>query len=95
MFNCFPTKKNSSPKKINSSPTIISNSKYLRCFVCNKKLLKAIAPLIGLCKCEKIFCHKHILPKNHNCTFDHKSKQREEMKKNMPVIVSDKVPNRI
>ena len=81
MLNCFPKKRN--------------NRKYMRCFVCNKKLLAIIAPMIGWCKCEKIFCSKHILPEKHNCTFDHKSKQREEMKKNMPVIVSDKVPNRI
>ena len=64
-----------------------------RCFICNKKLITAIAALIGFCKCEKNFCYKHILPENHNCTFDHKSLEIERLKKMRPLIVKDRVPN--
>ena len=51
--------------------------------------------LLSVCYCDNYYCHKHRFPEYHNCTFDYKSKQRDELKKKMPVIVADKVPNRI
>ena len=86
MVNFF-SKKNKKPK-----PTSLG---YYRCDVCNKKVLTAIIAFIGTCKCEKLYCLKHIFPEKHNCTFDYKSEQIEKLKKNLPLIVADKVPNRI
>ena len=84
MVNFF-SKRNNKP----TSPGIY------RCNVCNKKVKTLSVAISGICKCENFFCYKHRFPENHNCTFDYKSKQREELKKTMPVIVADKVPNRI
>ena len=84
MVNFF-SKRNNKP----TSPGIY------RCNVCNKKVLTAIIAFIGTCKCEKLYCLKHIFPEKHNCTFDYKSEQIEKLKKNLPLIVADKVPNRI
>ena len=86
MVNCF-SKRNNKPKP--TSPS------YYRCNFCNKKVLKVMLAIIGLCKCEKLFCDKHMFPEIHNCTFDYKSEQIEKLKKNLPLIVADKVPNRI
>ena len=84
MVNFF-SKRNNKP----TSPGIY------RCNVCNKKVLTVIIAFIGVCKCEKLYCPKHIFPEKHNCTFDYKSEQIEKLKKILPVIVADKVPNRI
>ena len=46
-------------------------------------------------KCEKLHCLKHRFPEDHKCTYDYKSEEIEKLKKNLPLIVADKVPNRI
>ena len=66
-----------------------------RCVVCNKKIFTPAAALRAYCKCEKFYCYKHQFPEDHNCTFDYKSEGIEELKKKLPLIVADKVPNRI
>ena len=86
MVNFF-SKKNNKPKP--TSPG------YYRCYVCNKKVSVIILPFTVLCKCEKLFCHKHRFPKDHECTYDYKSEEIEKLKKNLPSIVAHKVPNRI
>ena len=35
---------------------------------CTKKL-KPTDEVMGQCRCERIFCKKHRLPEQHNCTF--------------------------
>ena len=54
---------------------------------CNKKL--------GLtdfkCKCELFFCSLHRLPEVHECSYDYKTKGRETIIKNNPLIICDKV----
>ena len=67
MVNFF-SKRNNKP----TSPGIY------RCNVCNKKVLTVIIAVIGVCKCEKLYCPKHIFPEKHNCTFDYKSEQIEK-----------------
>ena len=76
----------------NKKPTSIA---FFRCNVCNKKVHTAFVAIMGVCKCEKLYCSKHIFPEKHNCTFDYKCEQIEKLKKILPVIVADKVPNRI
>ena len=61
-----------------------------RCYVCTKKLLP-----IFRCYCDGIFCKKHRYPEEHRCTFDHRSLEIERLKQMLPLIVKDKVPNRI
>ena len=80
--------------KTNKKPKPTSPG-YYRCNFCNKKVPTIIIAFIGICKCENLYCAKHIFPEKHNCTFDYKSEQIEKLKKNLPLIVADKVPNRI
>ena len=61
-----------------------------RCYVCTKKILP-----IFRCYCDGIFCKKHRYPEEHRCTFDHRSLEIERLKQMLPLIVKDKVPNRI
>ena len=58
-----------------------------RCTMCNKK-----TGLLGFtCKCDGVFCAKHRHIEEHKCTYDHKKDQLEILKKNNPVVTSDKV----
>ena len=61
-----------------------------RCYVCTKKILP-----IFRCYCDGIFCKKHRYPEEHRCTFDHRSLEIERLKQMLPLIVKDKVPNKI
>ena len=62
-----------------------------RCAVCSKKL--GLMPFE--CPCHLEFCAEHRLPESHHCTFDHKAASRERLRQSMPVVVNDKVKNRI
>lgn len=55
--------------------------------MCNKKLgLTSVK-----CRCDQFFCNNHRYSDQHNCTFDYKSKGRDELAKANPVIVSPKL----
>ena len=43
-----------------------------------------------LCKCNKIFCARHRLPFEHNCTFDHVAQEKKKIEKSNPKIVKQK-----
>ncbi|GFQ73181.1 zinc finger A20 and AN1 domain-containing stress-associated protein 9 [Trichonephila clavata] len=59
-----------------------------KCFVCNKKLgLTAIT-----CRCGGLFCSNHRYDKEHDCSFDYKSMGAEEIRKNNPLIIAEKIP---
>lgn len=70
------------------TPIITSNKqKKPRCPVCNKKL----GLMVFTCKCDIRFCITHMQPESHNCTYDHKGIQREELKKQLPQVIANKV----
>ncbi|GIY74395.1 zinc finger A20 and AN1 domain-containing stress-associated protein 6 [Caerostris extrusa] len=100
----MPLKKNSnlntsqlpcSEKKMASSSTSqlkiksdVARHTKRKCFVCNKKLgLTAIT-----CRCGGLYCSQHRYDKEHNCTFDYRSLGAEEIRKNNPLIVAEKIP---
>jgi len=58
------------------------------CQFCNKKL-KLFEQF--KCNCDNYFCPKHMNRHSHNCTFDMKSHQKEEIEKNNPKIVKKMV----
>ncbi|KAG8198956.1 hypothetical protein JTE90_001756 [Oedothorax gibbosus] len=58
-----------------------------RCGVCNKKLGLTATP----CRCEGIFCAIHRYDREHNCTFDYKGVGAEEIRKNNPKIIGERV----
>ena len=53
----------------------------ISCHFCNKKL--KITEQFK-CNCGNYYCSKHMNRHSHNCTFDVKSKQKEELEKNNP-----------
>jgi len=58
-----------------------------RCSVCRKKV-----GLPGfICRCNGLFCGIHRYSDKHNCTFDYKADAREQIAKQNPVIVGEKV----
>lgn len=62
-------------------------SKKPRCPVCNKKL----GLMVFTCQCEHRFCIAHVQPELHNCTYDHKTQQRQILRDQLPQVVADKV----
>lgn len=57
--------------KINKKPK-------MRCNMCNIKV--NITNSIT-CKCNQLLCYKHRYFNEHNCTFDHKTADREQLAK--------------
>jgi len=69
----------------------MERKKKNRCMMCNKKL--GIVPFE--CKCGDIHCSAHRYPDTHSCPIDYRKLAQEQLKKNNPVVVADKVPDRI
>ena len=63
-----------------------------RCYVCKPKKKRS---LLFRCHCDGMFCLKHRYPETHRCIFNHRSLEIERLKQILPLIVKDKVPNRI
>jgi len=58
-----------------------------KCGVCKKKV-----GLTGFtCRCDGLFCSIHRYSDKHDCSYDYKELGAEEIRKNNPVIVSQKV----
>lgn len=58
-----------------------------RCHMCKKRV-----GLTGFsCRCGGLYCGDHRYDQAHNCQFDYKTMERETIRKNNPVVVSDKV----
>jgi len=43
------------------------------------------------CSCSKEFCIKCRYPEEHSCLFDYKSREKERLKKNNPLVMKPKV----
>ncbi|XP_015476833.1 AN1-type zinc finger protein 3 isoform X1 [Parus major] len=64
----------------NNRPEETSRSKQKsrrRCFQCQTKL-ELVQQELGSCRCGYVFCMLHRLPEQHDCTFDHMGRGREE-----------------
>lgn len=58
-----------------------------RCSVCKVKL-----GVIGFpCRCGEIFCSVHRYANEHACSFDYREHGQEEIRKNNPQIVGEKI----
>jgi predicted nucleic acid binding AN1-type Zn finger protein len=60
-----------------------------KCLMCNAKL--TLIDQSRKCRCDNLFCCKHIFPENHNCDFDYKNHGRKILSENNPCIKIDKV----
>ncbi|XP_013782594.1 AN1-type zinc finger protein 6-like [Limulus polyphemus] len=58
-----------------------------RCQMCRKRV-----GLTGFeCRCGGLFCSIHRYVNEHNCSFDYKQQGAQEIQKNNPLVVGDKV----
>jgi hypothetical protein len=64
---------------LSSSPSV-----FQKCKVCNKKVM-----FYNKCKCQDLFCSKHML--DHQCTFDHHGHHKKILEKRNPKIESEKL----
>jgi len=69
----------------NGAPT--AKSKPNRCQVCKKRVGLTGFP----CRCGGLYCGEHRYDAAHDCQFDYKTIEREEIRKNNPVVVSEKI----
>ena len=53
-----------------------------KCFNCKKKL--KMTELSFRCKCKHYFCHQHLNPHSHKCTFDYLKERKEQIQKHNP-----------
>lgn len=61
--------------------------KKSRCHTCKKKV-----GLTGFeCRCGGLYCSMHRYSDKHDCTFNYKELAQEQIRKNNPVIVSQKI----
>ncbi|GBP87807.1 AN1-type zinc finger protein 5 [Eumeta japonica] len=59
-----------------------------RCAVCRKKV-----GLTGFeCRCGGLFCAVHRYSDKHECSFDYRELGAQEIRRNNPVVVSQKIP---
>jgi len=67
--------------------TKVQKKKKTRCTIC-----KVSVGCIGFpCRCDGIFCATHRYANEHNCTFDYREHGAEEIRKNNPQIVGEKI----
>uniref|UniRef100_A0A1B6LWC0 AN1-type domain-containing protein n=1 Tax=Graphocephala atropunctata TaxID=36148 RepID=A0A1B6LWC0_9HEMI len=58
-----------------------------RCAVCRKKV-----GLTGfVCRCGGLYCAAHRYAEDHDCTFDYRGQGKEEIRRNNPVVIAEKV----
>lgn len=63
------------------------SKKRNRCYSCKKKV-----GLTGFeCRCGGLYCGLHRYSDKHNCTYDYKTDGREQLAKQNPVVVGEKV----
>jgi len=78
---------NESSASFSESPGSDSKKKSNRCMSCRKKV-----GLTGFeCRCGGLFCSTHRYSDKHNCSFDYRQLGAEEIRKNNPVVVCEKI----
>lgn len=64
-----------------------AKKKKNRCAVCRKKV-----GLTGFeCRCGGLFCAVHRYSDKHDCTFDYREHGAQEIRRNNPVVVGEKI----
>ncbi|XP_066992333.1 AN1-type zinc finger protein 6 isoform X1 [Anabrus simplex] len=64
-----------------------AKKKKNRCATCRKKV-----GLTGFeCRCGGLFCAVHRYSDKHNCTFDYREMGAQEIRRNNPVVVGEKI----
>lgn len=82
-----PVPEPSEAEDLNGKPEEEGKKKKNRCATCRKKV-----GLTGFdCRCGGLFCPAHRYSDAHDCTFDYRQLGAEEIKRNNPVIMAEKV----
>lgn len=66
----------------------VNKKTKLCCAQCNTKvtIMNSLT-----CKCDKLFCMKHRLFNQHNCSYDYVTEDKKILQINNPKIVGDKL----
>lgn len=90
IINCSTDTLQSSSSLLNSSNSEGEKKKHAipeRCYKCNKKV-----GIYGFsCRCGFNFCSSHRYADTHDCTFDYKTFEREQLRKTNQAVVADKI----
>lgn len=87
------------------TPTKTQKKKKMRCPICraNLGIIRKLNQINDLncillifitefeCRCGGFFCATHRYANEHNCSFDYKEHGAEEIRKNNPQIIGEKV----
>jgi len=71
----------------NATSSTAPKAKSNRCHVCKKRVGLTGFP----CRCGGLYCSEHRYDKEHDCQFDYKTIEREEIRKNNQVVVAEKI----
>ena len=55
-----------------------------KCYECKVKLKM----IVFTCKCNHIFCQKHLGAHSHNCVYDYKNEKKKQIEENNPKLES-------
>jgi len=55
-----------------------------KCYHCNAKLKM----IVFTCKCNHIFCLRHLGAHSHNCSYDYKNEKKKQIEENNPKLES-------
>jgi len=70
-----------------SEESEIKQKDVSHCWKCNRKV-----GLLGFaCKCKYVFCANHRYSDKHNCDFDYRQDQREQLNKSLEKVQEDKL----
>jgi hypothetical protein len=67
--------------KEETKPTKIPKQK---CYHCKVKLKM----IVFTCKCNHIFCQRHLGAHSHNCPYDYKNEKKKQIEENNPKLES-------
>ncbi|KAL8126253.1 zinc finger A20 and AN1 domain-containing stress-associated protein 10-like [Apium graveolens] len=69
----------------------LGKNKSSRCLCCKKKI-----GLLGFaCRCGGKFCSMHRYPEEHSCPFDYKTTGRVALARDNPLVVRDRLGERV
>jgi len=78
---------NSTSSCTGSDTSTSTKAKTHRCSACNKKV-----GLTGFtCRCGGLYCSLHRYSDTHACTFNYKEQAQDDIRKNNPVVINEKV----
>ena len=74
-------------KKPNEVKPLPKKKKSKRCAQCRRR----INLNLFICRCKNEYCPRCRYPSNHKCTFDYKAYGRKQLKKDVLLVIAEKV----